>query len=232
MFLLTSEYLHTHAVQSLDGCVFFSLVFCLWSAVMLSHRLPGVRHRSVVCDAGGGPAPPPLPPLFAQRGGVAVFWEGLCRGVSVFWFHPARGVAVFWEGLCRGPSDQAVFLGTGQRPTAESPVAVGPEQSALPVSLEGWLRSGPPSRPWCRSPSSLRPRRSAALTTVSAPPHLACSRHGAEPRRVWVLRLGVLWSAARPPCGPGVNGVTFPDLFSRLDSGASGSDRSAGLGAD
>lgn len=29
MFLLTSEYLHTHTLQSLDGCVFLSLAFCL-----------------------------------------------------------------------------------------------------------------------------------------------------------------------------------------------------------
>lgn len=81
MFLLTSEYLHTHAVQSLDGCVFFSLAFCLWSAVMLSHHLPGVRHRAVVCDAGGGPLPPPLPPLFAQRGGWRCSGRGCVGGL-------------------------------------------------------------------------------------------------------------------------------------------------------
>lgn len=46
-------------------------------------------------------------------------------------------VTVFWEEPRQGPFHKAVLVAAGPRPSPESPVAVGPVQSALLVSPEG-----------------------------------------------------------------------------------------------
>lgn len=232
MFLLTSEYLHTHAVQSLDGCVFFSLVFCLWSAVMLSHRLPGIRHRAVVCDAGGGPAPPPLPPLFAQRGGGGSVLGGAVSGGLSVLVSPSAGGGGVLGGAVSGAFRPGCVLRHGSASNSRVPCGCRPS-AVCPARLAGRLAQAGATKP----PMVSEP-------FLPAPSQVCGSDHGQRPSTPCLFsarsraeeglgaQAGCSLERSSAAVWPGVNGVTFPGLFSRLDSGASGSDRSAGLGAD